>query len=180
MPVPAKLPDKKGKRGEPEVKKYILMDCQTVLDTVYEAEKDSSLPFLTQMRIWLHLLLCPSCAGELRNLRNVEEIMKTDFFPPSPDFEALLMERVVEETDMEEQMDAPAGFSFRGWVVIGFFVLLSLLSSFFGGDFIQIANAEGSSFLLPLGITIGIIVTCYGALFIGSHLKELSARFRLR
>jgi hypothetical protein len=35
------------------------------------------------------------------------------------------------------------------------------------------------SFLLPVGITVGIVLTSYGALFIGGHLKELSERFRL-
>jgi hypothetical protein len=46
-------------------------------------------------------------------------------------------------------------------------------------DFIKIAASEGSSYMLPLGITIGAAVTCYGAVFIGSHLKELSRRFGL-
>jgi hypothetical protein len=81
---------------------------------------------------------------------------------------------------MEEKTDAPAGFSLRGWVLIGFFVLLSLSSSFFGLNFMEIADAEGLSFLLPVGLTIGMVLTCYGALFIGSHLNELSTRFRLR
>ena len=165
------------------MKKHFWMDCHTVMDTIYEAEKDSSLPLLTRIRMWLHLFFCPACTGELRNLRHVEEIMKTDFFPPAPDFEDLLMERLFEENfeeDLSGKADDPAGFSFRGWVIIGFFVLLSLSSAFFGGDFVKIANAEGSSFLLPLGITIGTVLTCYGALFIGSHLKELSSRFRLR
>jgi hypothetical protein len=106
--------------------------------------------------------------------------MKTDFLPPSPDFADHLMECVYEETGMEEKTDAPAGFSFRGWVIIGFFVLFSLSSSFFGVNFVEIADAEGLSFLLPVGLTVGMVVTCYGALFIGSHLKELSSRFRLR
>jgi len=102
-----------------------------------------------------------------------------DFFPPSPDFAEPIMERLYEETCMEET-DAPTGFSLKGWVIIGFFVLLSLSSSFFSMNFTEIANAEGSSFLLPVGLTIGIVLTGYGALFIGSHLKELSSRFRLR
>ena len=160
------------------MKKSFLMDCQSVMDTVYQAEKDSSLPLLTQIRNSLHLLFCPDCFEELKNFRRLEEIMKTDYFPPVPDFEEALMERVfMEET---EETEAPAGFSFRGWVIIGFFMLLSLSSSFFGINFIKIADAEGLSFLLPLGLTIGMALTCYGALFIGSHLKELSARFRLR
>ena len=162
------------------MKGYFWMDCHTVIDTVYESEKDNSLPILTQLQIWLHLLYCPDCAEKLRNLRHVEEIMKADFFPPSPDFGDLIMKRLYEETAMQEELDAPTGFSFRGWVVIGFFVLLSLSSAFFGMNFVEIADAEGLSFLLPVGITIGVVLTCYGALFIGSHLKELSSRFRLR
>ena len=106
--------------------------------------------------------------------------MKTDFHPHCPNFEKPVMECLCGEADPEEEIDAPAGFSFRGWVLIGFFVLLSLSSSFFGISFGVIANEEGLSFLLPVGITIGIVLTCYGALFIGSHLKELSTRFGLR
>ena len=150
------------------------------MDTVYMSDKDDFLPILTQIRMALHLLFCPTCAGELRNLRRLEETMKNDFFPSSPHFEDIIMERLFKEADMEEKTDAPAGFSFRGWVIIGFFVLLSLSSAFFGGNFVQIAASEGSSFLLPVGLTIGTVLTCYGALFIGSHLNELSERFRLR
>jgi len=150
------------------------------MDAIDLSEKDEFLPLLTRLRIELHLLFCPECTRELRNLQCLEEIMKTDFIPNSPDFEKPVMECLYEEADPEEKIDAPAGFSFRGWVLIGFFVLLSLSSSFFGISFGVIANEEGLSFLLPVGITIGIVLTCYGAFFIASHLKELSTRFRLR
>ena len=162
------------------MKNYFLMDCRTVMDTAYEFEKDNFFPLLTQIRMDLHLLFCPACAEELKNLRQVQEIMKTDFLPPAPDFGNVLMERLYKETALQEAADAPAGFSFRGWVLIGFFMLLSLPSAFFGMNFVQIANAEGQSFLLPVGLTIGVLLTCYGAFFIGSHLKELSSRFGLR
>ena len=161
------------------MKKRFWMECHAVMDAVYKSEKDSLFPFLSQLRIGLHLLLCPRCSGELENLRRLEEIMKTDFFPDSPDFEEAIMERLYGEIGVERQIDAPAGFSFRFWVITGFFVLLSLSSSFFGMDFVGIADSEGLSFLLPLGLTIGMVVTCYGALFIGSHIKELSSRFGL-
>jgi len=162
------------------MREHFLMDCRSVMDTIYEYEKDSSLPFLVQMKIWFHLLYCPDCSRELRNLQCLEEIMKNDFLPPSPGLEDTLMERLCTENDAAQETDAPTGFSFRIWVIIGFFVLLSLSSSFFGMNFVAIANSEGLSFLLPVGITIGMVLTCYGALFIGSHLKELSSRFRLR
>jgi len=162
------------------MKNQIIMDCRTVMDTVYEHEKGSTLPFFIQMRIWFHLLFCSACSREIGDLRKLEEIMKTDFLPPSPGFEDVVMERLYAENEVARETDAPTGFSFRLWVIIGFFVLLSLSSSFFGMNFVEIANSQGLSFLLPVGLTIGMVVTCYGALFIGSHLKELSSRFRLR
>jgi hypothetical protein len=73
----------------------------------------------------------------------------------------------------------PQGVSFRSWVIAGLIILVSLSSSFFNLDFVETVASYGSSFLLPVGLTIGIVVTGYGALFIGSHLKELSTRFRL-
>ena len=90
------------------MKKHFFMDCHTVRDTVYEAEtaykaeSGGSLPVLLQVRIWFHLLRCPGCAGELRNLRFLKEIMKNDFLPASPEFGDILMERLYEETGMEE------------------------------------------------------------------------------
>ena len=162
------------------MKKGFMADCNEVVDIIHESGEDNSLPFLTQLRLNFHLLFCSDCAGELRMLRETEEIMKTDFLPPSPEFDDLIMDRLDEEIHSEEAVAAQAGFSFRSWVIIGFFMLLALPSSFFGMNFVEIANAEGLSFLLPVGITIGIVVTCYGALFIGSHLKELSNRFGIR
>jgi hypothetical protein len=163
------------------MKKYFFMNCDSVMDTVYEAEKDSLLPLLSQMRIGFHLWFCPRCDEQIKALRHTEEIMKIDFLPPAPGIEDILMTRLqYEESVAEPVVAAPAGFSFRGWVVIGFFVLLSLTSAFFGMNFVHIATVEGSSFLLPVGLTIGVVLTCYGALFIGSHLKELAARFGLR
>ena len=162
------------------MREQFLMDCHSVMDIIYGQEKDSSLPFLIQARIWFHLLFCSDCSREIRNFQHLEEIMKNDFLPPSPGLEDILMERLYTENNVVQETDAPTGFSFRIWVIIGFFVLLSLSSSFFGMNFVAIANSEGLSFLLPVGITIGMFVTCYGALFIGSHLKELSSRFRLR
>ena len=162
------------------MKKYFRTNCHAVMDAVFESEKDSPLPILTQIWLGFHLLICPDCAFEYRNLQCIKEIMETDFFPPAPELEDGLMIRLHEETTLEEKTGYTVGFSLRGWVIIGFFMLLSLASSFFGMNFVEIADAEGLSFLLPVGLTIGMVLTCYGALFIGSHLKELSTRFGLR
>jgi hypothetical protein len=71
------------------------------------------------------------------------------------------------------------GVSLSRWVITGLILLFSLSSAFFVMDFVKVAAKEGSSYLLPLGITIGAVLSCYGAIFIGSHVKELSERFGL-
>jgi hypothetical protein len=155
------------------------MDCHTVLDIVYESERDRPLTIPSQLKIWMHFLFCSKCTKELENIRRLEGIMKNDFFPSAPDFEDSIME-CLNENNFKEEIITPVCFSFRLSIFIGFFLLFSLSSAFFGINFIEIANSEGLSFLLPIGLTIGMIVTCYGALFIGSHLEELSSRFGLR
>jgi hypothetical protein len=59
-------------------------------------------------------------------------------------------------------------------------MLVSFATAFFGLDFNEVALTAGLSFMIPIGITIGIVLTCYGALFIGSHLKEFIERFDLK
>jgi hypothetical protein len=90
------------------------------------------------------------------------------------------------DTLYKEEMKSPnfdlereAGVSFRSWVITGCIVLFSLSTSCIGLEVIKGASFQDSSFLIPLGLTIGFIVTGYGAVFIGSHLEELSDRFRL-
>lgn len=154
------------------------MTCRDVIDRVYEFNGDESLGLLTHLRIQFHLLHCPHCGREIEKLETVRDIMGTDFFPPAPALEETLMREILGDGP-EESFPEAAGISFRGWVITGLIILISLSTSFLGVDFIKIANDQGSSFLIPLGITIGAVISAYGALFIGSHLKELSDRFNL-
>jgi hypothetical protein len=85
-----------------------------------------------------------------------------------------------EEIEEEELSAESQGFSFRSWVISGLVIFFSLSTAFLSLDFDKIAVSQGISFLLPMGITIGSVLTIYGAIFIGSHIKELSERFGLR
>ena len=163
------------------------MNCSKILDMVYEysggdPRTDSSVSLLNQARIWLHTLVCPDCAREIECFEAGRAILRDDFFPPSPGLEDSIMAMIAaeeEQPEAEEIYAAPGGLSTRGWVIAGLIILVSLATAFFGLDFQKLANETGMSFLLPVGITIGIVLTTYGALFIGSHLKELSERFGL-
>jgi hypothetical protein len=168
-----------------------MMSCSKILDMVYEyAGKDpaapgaganGSMPLINQLQVWLHTIVCPDCAQEIERFEVSMDIMREDFFPPSPGLEDAIMANAAAEEgfDTEEVYAVPGGLSTRGWVITGLIILVSLATVFFGLDFQNLADESGMSFLLPVGITIGIVLTTSGALFIGSHLKEFTERFGL-
>ena len=157
------------------------MDCKKIINIFYQ---DDNLTFFNQMRIDLHTFFCSECAEEIERYENARAVMKEEFFQPSPDIEDILMARINMEALDEEEEQAelnivPGALSTRRWVAAGIILMVSLVTAFFGLDFKNLASESGMSFMLPMGITIGILLTTYGALFIGSHLKELSERFGL-
>jgi hypothetical protein len=153
------------------------MNCDELLDRVYEYCGET-LPLPLYLRAKLHCLFCPQCAQEIERFELAQDILRNDFAPPDADFADAVMARICAESAAEDSGET-AGISLRGWVIAGLILFFSLTSAFLGMDFIKIAASEGSSYMLPLGITIGAVITCYGAVFIGSHLKELSHRFGL-
>lgn len=159
------------------------MSCGKILDTVYDYAGGEPMPLLLQIRIGLHLLICPDCAQEVERFEVTRDILRSDFLPPAPSFEDSVMAMIAleegESLVAEEAPVTPGGLSTWGWVITGLIILVSLATAFLGIDFNKIALAAGMSFMLPVGITIGIVITSYGAFFIGSHLKELSQRFGL-
>jgi hypothetical protein len=131
------------------------------------------MPLLTRIRIGLHIIACPDCAQELERF----EVYRNNFYDEFSSPGMAILDAEEGDEPMLEGADNPGGFSTRGWVIAGLVMLVSLATAFFGLDFNKVAVEMGMSFLLPIGIIIGIALTCYGAIFIGSHLKELSERF---
>jgi hypothetical protein len=150
------------------------------MDAVYEYDGGDLPPLGLRFSMALHILFCGRCASETRLLEAARSCLQNDFFPDAPGFEDAVLARI--DAEAEEEIPAyeiPGGVPVRGWAIVGFIALFSLAASFFNEDFSRVAVSQGSSFLLPLGITMGLVITTYGAIFIGSHLKEFSERFRL-
>jgi len=151
------------------------MNCIKMMETIYKDENPS---LLSQLRTGLHTLFCPSCSQDIANYHTARNIMNEDFFPSSPNLEEPIMAHILSDEE-RSSFSAPVFASTRGWVIAGLILMISLASAFFGFDFQKLVGEYGMSFILPMGITIGIIITIYGALFIGSHLKEFSERLGL-
>ena len=160
------------------------LNCNEVMDVIFDFTGEDEIPLLQRLRIDLHLFFCARCSEEVRKLEILKSVSRLEFFPQSPSFiEEKVMEQLSREF-LDEAAESPAtefpgGFSFRSWVIIGFIILVSLAFSFFQTDFIEAASNQDSSFLIPLGITVGTVLTGYGAFFIASHLRELSEHFKI-
>jgi hypothetical protein len=156
------------------------MSCSKILDMVYECE--GSMPLYNQAQVWLHTLICPDCAQEIERYQVSRNILSEDFFSsimPMPGLEDSIMSKIEAEEPLVDVPENPGGLSTRGWVIAGLIILVSLATVFLGIDFKNVRAESGMSFLLPVGITVGTVLTVYGAIFIGTHLKELSERFGL-
>ena len=155
------------------------MNCSKIIDMIYD--HSGPMPLLVQIQIWLHAFVCPHCARELERHEAARAILREDFFPYSPGVENSIINKLEAEENLYNTKDdyVQAGFSTRGWVIAGLVIFISLTTAFLGLDFKQVTNETGLSFLLPMGILTGIVVTTYGVLFISSHLKELTERFGL-
>ncbi|MCL2213734.1 MAG: peptidoglycan-binding protein [Treponema sp.] len=163
------------------------MNCDKIINMFYE---DDEVPLVDQIRIGLHTIFCSSCADKIEQYYAVKTLMKDNILSFPRDFsestwsdleESIMQKLSLEQTDEEETelSSIPGALSTRRWIIAGLILMVSLVTVFFGLDFKNLANESGMSLLLPMGITIGIVLTTYGALFIGSHLKELSERFGL-
>jgi hypothetical protein len=149
------------------------MKCDDALDAVYETE--DALPLRKRLGLAFHIIGCGRCAARLETYETARSLLRTSFFPPSPDFCGAIMDSIYSETRDEEDAGpvfGAGGFSTKGWVIAGIALLISLVTAFF-------QQYQDAAFLLSLGIITGVVITGYGALFIGSHLKELSHRFKL-
>ena len=161
------------------------MNCEKILNKVYDGSEHNfhnSIRLLTRIRIGLHLIVCSDCIRKIERYEICKDILKNDFLPPSQSMEDTVMSLILSEEEkiiVEEEAAVTGGIPIRGWVIACLVMLVSLASIFLGFDFNKLVLNAGTSFMIPIGITVGIALTCYGALFIGSHLKELSRRFGL-
>jgi hypothetical protein len=161
----------------------LILDCRQIFagfyDDNYDGNDDSggiAEMLLFRLRRQTHLFLCPDCAREERRLKIASRLMENDFFPSAPDLSDSIMALVRNEEIpllSAERHTVPL----RGWVIAGFFLLLSLISAYFSGNILNIDTLKSSSYMLPAGIVVGMIVITYGSIFIGTHLDELRKKF---
>jgi hypothetical protein len=59
------------------------------------------------------------------------------------------------------------------WIAAGATIAFSMLLIPLGKDFSELKEALGARYALPLSLVLGLALTCYMALFIGTHIDEV-------
>ncbi|MDR0389518.1 MAG: hypothetical protein LBH73_05565 [Spirochaetaceae bacterium] len=166
------------------------MQCKKSSDVILDHDGDEELSFLKRLLIDIHLLFCPRCASTARRYRLARHLLSAYTQDPELEIPGLELPDIIisdatvadvfgRSREVFEPVSSEA-LSFRRWVISGCVIVISLVVVLFGLDFMGLSTAAGSSLMVPVSVTTGIIISAYSALFIGSHLKELTERFRLR
>jgi hypothetical protein len=146
------------------------MDCTRALLSIIESKEDGHLP----LRVRLHLSHCASCNAEYKRMQKAIAFMRSEYLPRSPDLSELIMSAIRVTPTLEA-----APVSFRDWTIVGIVILAAITIAPLGSAFTWVKNSFGSNFLLPLNVVLGLMLSAYGALFIGTHLNEFVKRFKL-
>lgn len=126
----------------------------------------------------LHLMSCPSCREEFERseaaIASYRRAFGAEASPSggSDDLE----ERIMAAVRLLPPPKRSGGL--RNWILVGLVIALSMALIPFGDDFNAIKALFGTSYTLPLMLVLGIVITLYGAVFIGTHMAELEPLVR--
>jgi hypothetical protein len=156
------------------------MKCDERLDKILCADEDTSVSFVTRVQFLVHAFFCDHCSFVLKQYECSKELMKTEFFYDLPDMSDEIMNQVLREEIVAEDIEILEWVSFKKWIIAGCIILVSLVSAFFGFNFNAVASSTDSSYMISIGLVIGLIISIYGSLFIGTQMKQLRYLLGLR
>jgi hypothetical protein len=110
----------------------------------------------------------------LHALQTASTLIKEDFFPPAENIADSVMALAQADEPLTGQSHELQSVSLRAWIITGFALLFSLSSAYLGIDYLTPIDTRTVNFMLPVGITVGGVITAFCAIFIGCHIKEFS------
>lgn len=143
------------------------MRCEDFLSRYDHIEPGRRMGF----RMRRHLVSCASCKRHVEAVDTVLGALR--------DAESATCERAGER--LEDRVMAAIrlmpppqrDFSVRDWIIAGSVIATSMLLIPLGEYFARFNEAFGARYTLPLSLVLGIVLTAYGALFVGTHMDEV-------
>lgn len=140
------------------------MRCEKVREAVLNADRDE-LP----LRIRIHILFCRACREDLIQITDrINDARKTVPFRAPEGLTDQIMRTI---TLLEVEYDHRV--SQGKWIAAGLVLFSSIMLLSFSDSFSWLSAHFGGSFDIPLAVVLGISISVYAAILIGSHLEYL-------
>jgi hypothetical protein len=145
------------------------MKCDDAIERFLQRE-DYHIP----LEIRLHILFCPLCRMEINRLR--------DFFISLRDYAPYSIKEDLTDSVMrfiqEDDVDSVQHISSRTWLIAGFVLLASNFIIQYSDSLRWLKTHFGRDLEIPLHIIMGLMISVYAVIFIGTHLEELKRYIR--
>jgi hypothetical protein len=144
------------------------MKCEKAIASFLNQD-DSRYPLFF---VRLHIVFCAKCREEIKSLQKIFINARTDSpFIMSEDLSSPVICAIF-KSDMVYKKDISSG----KWLVTGAVIFSSIFLVSYSDSFIWLRGQFGSVLEVPLYMVLGLAITSYAALFIGTHL-EMMGRF---
>ena len=140
------------------------MKCNSTIRSFLELDNYMALPF----SIRLHMVFCKRCRDEIYSLQNTFLMLRESApFDILDNLSSLVMNSIYAGPVLY-----PKNVSSAKWLSVGLLIILSMFGITFSNSFHLLKDYFGLPLEIPLNIVMGLAITIYVALFIGSHLEE--------
>ena len=141
------------------------MKCEKIINT-YLNQDDSR---YSAFQVRLHILFCRKCRTEIKAMQNIFVKARTNspFIMPEDMADPVMRILFNSETFYEKNISSAKWF-FPGAVIFSSIFLVS-----YSDSFIWLKLQFGGVLEVPVYIVLGLIITFYSALYMGTHTDEL-------
>jgi len=148
------------------------MDCHEMSEQLLAAE---SLDHLSE-EVENHLLDCPACRTRRDRLALALESLTLGLDEPADDMST---ERIMGAIRREvEEADHPTPF--RSWIIAGTLIITGLLGLRFSEVMNWLRQAVGPGIDVAMSLILGLFLTGYICMLVGSNLRRVQRLFRVR
>jgi hypothetical protein len=142
-----------------------MMKCETFMNRFLE--KDETGVLTPRMRI--HLYRCARCSAEVDAFASAMADMRT--------FEPFVLDGLESARIIDSVMRQPEyrrSISLFNWVAAGALMFVGMFLAPFSDQFASLRDHFGGDLEVPFSLVMGIMVTIYAAIFIGTHIDDFS------
>jgi hypothetical protein len=141
------------------------MKCKKIIDSFLNQD-DSRYPVFL---IRLHIAFCSRCRKEIRTLQKIFVKARTSSpFEMPGDMSGPVMRAII-NSDVVYKKDISSG----KWLFTGVVIFASIFLVSYSNSFIWLKSHFGSVLEVPLYMVLGLAITFYAALFIGTHIEMM-------